>query len=141
MIPLSAAAILITLCVLHLYWAVGGKWPGTSSINLNEIVVGGAPRTQPPSSLACAIVAICLAVASWVTLATRGFVSPLLSAELNRWAAWGLVAVLTLRGLGGYLETHIRPSVIGTPYARLNLILYSPLCLMLAAMVSWSVLS
>jgi hypothetical protein len=141
MIPWIAASIFFALAALHLYWAVGGVWPGTNGTSLNQIVVGGAANTQPPSSLACLVVMMCLALAGWITPATQGMVPPLINLELNRLAALGVAGVLTLRGLGGYLETRFRPVIIGTPYAQLNLILYSPLCLALAAMVWWSVLT
>lgn len=95
-----------------------------------------------PSSLACVVVAVGLLVAVWITLAAQDIVPPMPSSAVNRVAVFALAAVLGVRGVGGFLETRLRPEIQGSPYARLNVRLYSPLCLMLATLVfltAWNV--
>ncbi|MEW5847790.1 MAG: DUF3995 domain-containing protein, partial [Myxococcota bacterium] len=52
---------------------------------------------------------------------------------LVRLGAFGVAGVLLLRGAVGFAEARLRPEVRGSRYARLNVSLYSPLCLALGA--------
>jgi hypothetical protein len=141
-IAILAAAILFSISVLHFYWAFGGRWPGTDDNSLAQTVIGGDENTPLPSSLACTMVAAGLLMAAWITLAAQDIVPPVSSGAVNRVAAFALAGVLGLRGLGGFLETRLRPEIQASPYARLNVRLYSPLCLMLAGLVflaAWNI--
>jgi hypothetical protein len=142
LIAILAAAILFSISVLHFYWAFGGHWPGTDANSLAQTVVGGAGNTPMPSSLACTVVAVGLLMAAWITLAAQDIAPPVFSGAVNRVAAFALATALGLRGAGGFLETRLRPEIQGSPYARLNVRLYSPLCLMLAGLVflaAWNI--
>jgi hypothetical protein len=46
--------------------------------------------------------------------------------------AWGVAAVLAARGAFGFVERHVRPSIVTTRYHVLSTRFYSPLCLALA---------
>jgi hypothetical protein len=88
------------------------------------------------------VVVVGLLMAAWITLAAQDIVPPIFSGAVNRVAAFALAGVLGLRGAGGFLETRLRPEIQGSPYARLNVQLYSPLCLMLAGLVflaAWNI--
>jgi hypothetical protein len=49
------------------------------------------------------------------------------------------VAVLVLRGLEGFVDVRLRPATVGSPFARLNVLIYSPLCLVLALLLGVAV--
>jgi hypothetical protein len=110
------ALVLAAIAGLHVYWAAGGLWPGRDRRELADKVIG---PVDMPAMLPCLVVAAALLVAA-VLVATR---APL---------AWGVAAVLGLRGVYGFVEARLRPSVLTTPYHRLSTRFYSPLCLALA---------
>ncbi len=132
---LTAAIVLIALGLLHVYWAIGGYFPGKDASSLAQTVVGGQADMNMPSALACLLVASLLFIAAWVVLVVGGITLPVLSLELHTQAAYGLCAVLFLRGIVGFFDARLRPEIKGSPYEKLNLTLYSPLCLTLAALV------
>jgi hypothetical protein len=135
-----AGVLLGLISLIHIYWAVGGHWPGNSTQNLTETVVGVARDQGMPGPAACLLVAACLAVAAVLPAIHVGLI-PIEVPEIALTVGlWGLVGVFALRGLGGLFERHFRPSIIGLPYDRLNRVLYSPLSLVLAALVSLSTL-
>lgn len=127
----AVPSVLATLAGLHAAWALGWTWPGGSEHALAERVVGA--DELPPESAVWGMAAVLLAAAGLVASAARGA-----RARTVRIAAWGVAAGLLVRGvvllpsdlLGG----------LDTPFERLDLAVYSPLCLALgagAATVLW----
>lgn len=130
-------AILIGTAGVHVLWALGIWWPVRDEAALARTVVGAPGITQMPPGWAAGLVAIALLIAALVLYGlTNG------SAMAPSWIltkmGWGLVAVFGLRGLISYLFLS-RARRMEEPFARLNLIFYSPLCLILA-LGFWSVL-
>lgn len=111
--PILAWSLLVALSALHFYWATGGFWPGTSRQDLAAKVIGDRPL---PGRLAC------LTVAALLLLGPA--VHPRLSAQ-----------IFLLRGLLGMVEVHFRPTIRGTPYESLSRRIYSPLSLLLGALL------
>jgi len=101
--------ILVSLSLLHLYWAVGGLWPGKDRRELAAKIIGDRPM---PGSIPCLVVAVALLIGPWRY--------PQLAA-----------CVFLLRGTLGLVEARFRPSIIGTPYQQLSRWIYSPLSLWL----------
>jgi hypothetical protein len=108
-----AWSLLAALSALHFYWAVGGLWPGTTRHDLAAKVIGDRPL---PGPAACLIVAVLLLIGPALY--------PRLSAQ-----------VFLLRGLLGMVEVHLRPTIRGTPYQKLSRRIYSPLSLLLGALL------
>lgn len=128
---------LAVLALVHAHWALGGHWPEKDPGRLAELVVG--TRGPMPSPLACWVVAGLLAGAALLTLGASGWLSLPFPGWFVEIAAWCVVVVFTLRGLGGFFDARLRPGIRGLPYHRWNLVLYSPLCLILAAWGAWSI--
>jgi hypothetical protein len=131
------ATVFAALSALHVYWALGGVWPGRDRATLARTVVGDALGNQFPSRAATLLVALALAAAAALVLWAGGVLhgaplSPLLLRSLT----WILVFVCLLRGIVGFFEIYLRPRIAGTPYAHWNTRLYSPLCLGLSAIVT-----
>lgn len=121
--------ILSVISILHGYWAVGGFWPGKDEKSLILTVVGsGAKMPSPPLTW---LVTAALGVAAILPLMATLEISGLFG-SLIQWGLWGLVLVFAGRGISGFFEIKNRPTIVGTPYARLNVLMYSPLCLFLA---------
>lgn len=128
-LALTVAVVLFVLAVLHLYWAFGGMWPGRDGEELASLVVGGPIGLRMPSGPACVAVALVLVAAAAFVLAAQGLIVLPLPSAWARFATFGVAGVLTARGLAGFFETRLRPVILGTPYARLNVLAYSPLAL------------
>lgn len=123
-IPLTAIA------ALHVYWGIGGVWPGTDRASCARAVVGF--NSLMPSPTACFAVAIVLLVTLLVALALGGwFATPL---DRIRLAGMALLIGLGFlaRGVAGYTPwwRRLTPE---QPFARLDTRLYSPFCLLLGA--------
>ncbi len=130
---LSAAliAVLFALAALHLYWGVGGRWPGRDEDSL-RLMVAGVKQGRMYGFLPCAMVATALSAAAAIVYA-RG------SAIMDGGFAWVVVAgyvvlilVFGLRGIAPYVSPAFEYAR-GTPFFELNRLYYAPLCLLIAA--------
>jgi Protein of unknown function (DUF3995) len=127
--------ILLVLAGLHLYWGMGGFWPGTNEASLVEHVVGRTADMKAPPLFLCLVVAICLmSVACFVFLQTSASLVPRSLEIFPRLGLYGAAAVFFVRGLAGYMPK-IFDYAKGTPFYDLNLIFYSPLCIVIGATI------
>ena len=120
-VPTGLAAI----AALHAAWALGWRWPGGSDRELAETVGGPGAELPPPAEIWEVAGALALAAAV-VAAAARPR-----AGRLERAGTWAVAGVLLLRGaafpvidLAGGLDDR---------FERLDLLLYSPLCLALGA--------
>ncbi len=132
LLPVVVAMGYLAIAGLHAYWALGGFWPGTDRETLHRTVVGGAPGRNSPGPIATWIVAALLVGAALTVLGAAGLLPSPVSRAWLRSAALVGAGVLAVRGLAGFFDTRLRPATVGGDFARLNVRLYSPLCLMLA---------
>jgi hypothetical protein len=124
--------VLAAIATLHAAWGLGSHWPCESEERLVK-AAGGTPgvrKMHPPAS--CFTVAALLAgVSAWPLFAVR-----LLPEAWPRWltllAGAGIAAVFVARGLAGYTSWW-RARFSEQPFARLDRLAYSPLCLLLGA--------
>ena len=121
------AAILAIIGVLHFCWAAEIYWPFRSREELVRKVLSG---TDVPSAAATAVVAVLLVIAGYLALAVRWQALRFVPDWCYEWGIWGLAAVLFLRAVVDPLMTRDGHA----EYKRLNLRVYSPLCLVLTAL-------
>jgi len=123
---------LASLAGLHAAWALGWRWPGGGERELAERVLGQSERDRlggarmPPAPLTWSVAVALAAAAAIVRAAGTGPRSRTL-----RGAAWAVSAVFLARG-----AVSIPSDLIGGPddtYQRLDLAIYSPLCLAVGA--------
>jgi hypothetical protein len=112
---------LVTIAALHAAWALGWRWPGGSDQALADHVVGNG-AALPPDSLTWLVAATLLTGAAIVRAGARGRLRP---------AAWAVAGVLLARG-AVYIPIDLAGGLDDT-YSRLDLAIYSPLCLALGA--------
>ncbi len=132
---LIVISLLIALAALHSYWGLGGRWPGHDDQTLVETVVGRTAGMKAPGFWACMFVATALmASAALVAFACGVFPMPDIpwSRQIVTLGFWISCGVFALRGIAGFLPG-IFSYADGTPFAQLNVIFYSPLCLGTAA--------
>ncbi len=125
---IAAASAFIALGGLHAIWAAGGTWPFTDKESLSEIVWGG-PASTFPSPAATLVVTLLLGVAALLVTGRAG----IWGAQVPPWVfsvgTWGVATVLLLRALIGLMSIGSDSS-----NATMDLVLYSPLCLVLAVL-------
>jgi hypothetical protein len=126
-IPL--ASILGGLSLLHAYWALGGRWGSAYTVP----TIGGR-RSFDPSPFATWIVCGLLGLAVVVVLGKSGWMGDRLPVLFNI-GIWGLAFVFVLRAVGNFRTFGFFKVVKGTPFADWDTWFYSPLCLLIAALV------
>jgi len=120
LVPGTLAAI----AALHAGWALGWRWPGGSDRALADHVVGHGAEL-PPDWLTWVVAGTLLAGAAIVRAAAGGARGRL------RLAAWAVGGVLLARG-AVFVPIDLARGLDDT-FSRLDLAIYSPLCLALGA--------
>lgn len=125
-LALVMSVVLGAIGLLHVVW-VFSPWPLRSREEFAARVVG-VPEARLPSPGLTIVVAALVAVAAYLVAARGGVVGAPGPAWLTAAGAGGVAAVLLLRGVSGL----VRSTRADTPFARLDVRVYSPLCLVLA---------
>jgi hypothetical protein len=135
MIPQLAillSAVVFAIAAIHAYWGLGGHWPAGSPERLAKAAIGTPNVKMVPGARACFTVATVLAgVAAWPLFAA-GLVLEAWPHWLTLLAGVGIAAVFIGRGLAGYTSAW-RRRFSEEPFASLDRLVYSPLCLVLGA--------
>jgi hypothetical protein len=137
-VAIAASAILGAIAALHLYWATGGLWPGRSPQGLIDAVIGMPQRNEMPPVWLTALVGVALGGLAMLPLIIAPvFWNVFVSLGLPLGMLWGAMilgffaALLFItRGIAGYLPFWRRIHS-AEPFATLDVVLYSPLCLLL----------
>lgn len=126
------ALVLVLLAALHVYWGLGGVWPGTDEKSCARAIAGFKGIDRMPSPPAAFGVAAALAVAALIALALAGIVTLPLPAALIRLGGLGAALVFLGRGIAGFTPAwrRITPEM---PFARNDRLYFSPLCLLIGA--------
>jgi hypothetical protein len=124
---ISTASVLTLLGLVHVYWAVRGV--SGRSVALPER--DGRPLFQPGCGSTLAVAAG-LCGGALVLLARANVVRLPLPAPWLGWGAWTLATLFGLRAVGDFRYVGIFKRVKGTPFARWDAGLFTPLCIMIA---------
>jgi hypothetical protein len=134
-LALSVSAVFTGLSGLHVYWAVGGHW----GLNAAIPELDGQPLFQPGRG-GTLIVALLLAVAATLVLERAAIGPGIIPPAVTRWGTWGVTAALIGRAIGEFRYIGFFKRQRGTPFARWDTRLYSPLALGLGVgtgLVAW----
>jgi hypothetical protein len=123
--------VLSALSALHLYWAFGGTWPARDEPELVRTVVGDPRLKRMPSRGAAIAVAVALDAAALLALLLAFRLQPMIDLVIT-FGGCGLALVFLGRGIVGYTPPWRRRLTL-EPFARLDRMVYSPLCLALGA--------
>lgn len=126
-LALGIAAVFLSLAVLHLYWAAGGKAGAAAAVPEVE----GRPAFVPGPNVTL-LVALALTLGALVVLGRAGLWTPArIPRSLFAAGTWVLCAVFLLRAVGDRRLMGFTKRVRGTRFARRDTLFYSPLCLLL----------
>lgn len=124
-------AVFVVLGFWHFYMA------SRPSARENSAVpsVNGKPLFVP-SRRSTVLVAIVLCLFAALVAATAGWLATGLPPYLLRWASYALALGLMARAVGDLRYVGFFKTVRGTPFAKMDTLLYSPLCLLMSAGVA-----
>jgi hypothetical protein len=125
-VALLLAAILSTLGVVHVYWALGGRSAWAAAVP----ELAGRPAFKPSRSATLAVAMALFVAAALVATAGRLLVDPF-APPIVRSLTFGLGAVFLARAIGDFRLVGFFKRVRGSRFAQLDTFLYAPLCLIL----------
>ncbi len=132
---LIVALVFVALALWHFRMALSPA-RGMSSAVPSE---SGKPLFVP-STRATLAVGIALLVFGLLVAATAGVIEVRLPVPVLSWSSYALALGLLARAVGEFKYVGFFKRVRGSKFARLDTLLYSPLCLLLAvgvALVAW----
>lgn len=118
------AAALGALGLLHIYWALGGRTGKSAAVP--EV---NGQRVFVPSTGGTLVVAAALLFAALVTAVAGGLVRAGDFGFVFRILAYGLGATFIARAIGDFRLVGFFKRIRDTRFARLDTIVFSPLCL------------
>jgi hypothetical protein len=134
-LALALSVTLLAIAGIHIYWGLGGFWPGNNEASLVDMVIGMPAGTPIPPLWACAVVAVCLIVPAGAALILAG----LFPNFFPQWLAWAPAAALWVsalvflaRGVSTYVSPLVE-SARATAFYALDRMIYAPLCIALGA--------
>ncbi|MEV2273871.1 DUF3995 domain-containing protein [Nonomuraea africana] len=131
-----AALGLAAVGTMHAIWTVT-PWPMASYADLARTVVG-VTEGFPPAPLTGAV-AVALGAAAYLVAAQAHLISSAVRPRLIRTGVWTVAGVIAARGTAGLISSGLTgPS---TDYTRMDLALYSPLCLAIASLAAYVAVS
>lgn len=117
-------AVFSALALLHIYWALGGRWAFEGALPTE----GGRPLFVPGAG-ASAVVAIALLMAAAVCGLHAGVLASGFPSWLPRLGVWGVSFVFAARAVGEFRYVGLFKRIRGMVFARRDSRFYSPLCL------------
>jgi len=130
-VALSVCVAFGALAVWHFYMAlVPGSGAGAAPS------VEGKPLFVPSRRATVAVGAVLLLFAALVA-ATAGIISVGLPRATLTWLSYALSVGLAVRAIGEFRYVGFFKRLRGSRFARLDTLVYSPLCLLLALGVAW----
>jgi hypothetical protein len=130
----STCTILVLLGLLHLFWAAGGKLGKAAAVPS----VNGVAAFKPSRAATIAVAAAMFSAALVVAMAGN-VVAVTTPRALTTALALVLAATLAARAVGDFRLVGFFKTRRDGSFAQLDSLIYSPLCLALAASVSWIV--
>ncbi len=132
-LSLIQSLVLLVLSLIHFSWVIGSKWGFEKALPTNPEGI----KVLNPGKFDSAIVAIGLLLFATFYLLKGDFVSLSVPSYILRYAGWTISAIFILRAIGDFKYIGFFKKVRGTEFAKLDTILYSPLCLVLGIIAFW----
>ncbi|MGN7821389.1 DUF3995 domain-containing protein [Chitinophaga sp. 22536] len=125
-----AATIFVIISAIHFYWAFGGRWGIGKVVPVNT---AGEPMLNPGAA-GTFVVAFGLLFFALVLTANTGVFDQLVNRTVVIWATRGIAAIFALRAIGDFKYVGLFRKVKTTPFARKDMLLFTPLCIVLCVL-------
>jgi len=132
-LALIQSLILLVLSLIHFSWVFGSTWGLDKALPTNPEGI----KVLNPSKFDSAIVAIGLLLFAIFYLLKGDFISLSVPSYILRYAGWTISAIFILRAIGDFKYIGFFKKVKSTEFAKLDTMLYSPLCLGLGVIALW----
>ncbi|WP_019419802.1 DUF3995 domain-containing protein [Paenibacillus sp. OSY-SE] len=129
-LSIFVGCVFMGLSILHVYWMFGGEWGKAAAIPYD-----GSRPLFTPRTFSTFAVALLLAFASVIIIGLSGGALAVLPEWMYRWGGWSIGLVFLLRSIGEFRWVGFFKKKKGTPFARWDTMLFSPLCLVLAVFI------
>jgi hypothetical protein len=129
---MCAAAVLLGIGGLHVYWAAGGRWGSNVAIPSRHDGRNDGQPSFVPGRTVTLVVAGLLCAAALVLLGRLGLWGLWLPSWLFKAGAWTIAVVFGARVVGDFQWFGIFKRIRDTRFAKWDTRLYIPLCALLA---------
>lgn len=126
-LAVTLSSVLFLIAALHLYWAIRGVGAGAGVPSRPD----GTPAMRP-GRLAALAVAAALSLAGLIILGRAGALETGMPSAVLRVGAWSVAATFATRTIGEFRYVGLFRRVRGTPFARWDGWVFTPLCFILA---------
>ncbi|MDR1015251.1 MAG: DUF3995 domain-containing protein [Coriobacteriales bacterium] len=130
LIALLLSAAFIALAALHVAWGLGFTWGGDSLLPQQP----DGTLLFKPGAVACFAAALMFALPALIYLMRVGILVTGVPDWVPYVGVWGVAAVLLVRAVGEFRYAGLTKKIKGTSFARRDTRIYTPLCLVLAAL-------
>ncbi len=132
----AVVTIFVVLALIHFYWALGGRSGKRAAVP----EVSGRPAFVP-SAASTSVVAIGLSACALLVAVAAGLVGPPAPHPWVTWLTFALALALLARAIGDFRLVGFFKRIRGTQFARLDSVVYAPLCMALAIAVFYVALA
>ncbi|MED1269368.1 DUF3995 domain-containing protein [Bacillus mycoides] len=122
-----SVCILFLVSFLHVYWAFGGKW-ATNSV----IPTRAGEKAFTPGTGMTLFIALLLSMAAMILLQQANIVHSALPNVFVQMGSWVCMVVFFIRVIGEFHYFGIFKRKKDTQFARMDTVLYVPLCAFLS---------
>ncbi|QIE37117.1 DUF3995 domain-containing protein [Bacillus tropicus] len=126
-ITYMSVCILFLVSFLHVYWAFGGKWATNSVIPTKD-----GEKAFTPGAGMTLIIALLLSMAAIILLQQTNIVHFAFPNIIVQVASWVCMIVFLIRVIGEFHYFGIFKQKKDTQFARMDTVLYIPLCAFLS---------
>lgn len=128
LLSLLLSTVFFLLALLHVYWALGGRWAFSLTLPTNE----AGKKMLNPGTFSCLVVAFGLGFFGLLYAEKAGILPLGLPEVIYSLGLWVCPAIFSLRAVGDFRYVGLFKSVKTTPFAKQDTAFYSPLCLFIA---------
>lgn len=127
-LSLLLSIILIVLGLIHFNWVLGGKWGFEAALPTNE----AGESVLNPRKTDSLIVGLGLSAFGTFYLLQSVFTVIEMPYWLTNYGGWGIPSIFLLRAIGDFKYVGFFKKIKSTPFAKMDIKLFSPLCLFMA---------